>query len=384
MGAVLPMTGLAVLLATFDGAVLTLALAAIARDFHASVQDLSRLGALLAFGSLGSLPLAWLADRQGRRGIIALGVAGFGAANLVSALAPSLLVLAIVRFAAVCFESLVLSVSTALVVEETPGPYRGQAVAAITILAGAGSFLTILAYPLLAPHWRVLYVAGGIALPAAALVWRFLPEGSRWAAAEVRRSGLEVLLEAPWRRLLLVLLAASLLVAVLLQPAGFFVAFFGSTSLGLRPLSISGVVFVAGALSIPAFVLGGRLSDRFGRRGPAVVLTAATAAGVVLTFTGSVGGYVAGNALWSVLASAAVPVLGAWIGELFPTRARATSQALAALAQAGGGALGLLAVGVLSASLGLGWALLTVAAGALLGAGLLWLLPETSGEPLSD
>jgi len=183
--AVLPMTGLAVLLATFDGAVLTLALAAIAHDFRASVGDLSRLGALLALGSLGSLPLAWLADRSGRRRVIALGVAGFGAANLLSALAPSLVVLALVRFAAVCFESLVLSVSTALVVEETPSEHRGQAVAAITILAGAGTFLTVLAYPLLAPHWRVLYVAGGIALPASALVWRFLPEGGRWSAARI-------------------------------------------------------------------------------------------------------------------------------------------------------------------------------------------------------
>ena len=35
--------------------------------------------------------------------------------------------------------------------------------------------------------------------------------------------------------------------------------------------------------------------------------------------------YWVGNVLWSVLASASVPVIGAWTGELFPTQSDAES-----------------------------------------------------------
>ncbi|HXM73026.1 MAG TPA: MFS transporter, partial [Candidatus Dormibacteraeota bacterium] len=82
--------GLAVVLTAFDGSVLVLALPAIATDFHARTPDLSNLGSVLALGALGALPLATLADRFGRRRLIAIGVAGFSLANFASGLASSL------------------------------------------------------------------------------------------------------------------------------------------------------------------------------------------------------------------------------------------------------------------------------------------------------
>src|SRR5580704_13467326 len=95
--------GLAVVLTAFDGSVLVLALPAIASDFHAQIPGLSNLGSVLALGSLGALPLATLADRFGRRRLIAIGVAGFSIANFASAFAPSLTALAFIRLVAVCF-----------------------------------------------------------------------------------------------------------------------------------------------------------------------------------------------------------------------------------------------------------------------------------------
>src|SRR4030088_3551301 len=146
--------GLAVVLTAFDGSVLVLALPAVAADFHAQTPALSNLGSLLALGALGSLPLATLADRFGRRRLIAVGVAGFSIANFGSAFAPSLGSLAWLRMAAVCFEALVGSVATALIVEEAPPGRRGQAVSVLAILSGAGLLVAIIIYPILAPHWR--------------------------------------------------------------------------------------------------------------------------------------------------------------------------------------------------------------------------------------
>src|SRR6202051_3605534 len=175
--------GLAVILTAFDGSVLVLALPAIASDFNAQIPGLSNLGSVLALGSLGALPLATLADRFGRRRLIAIGVAGFSVANFASAFAPSLVGLSLIRLIAVCFEAMVGGVATALIVEEAPPGRRGQAVSVLAVLAGLGTLVTVLSYPLVAPHWRWLFLAGGIGILAAPFIWFRLPEGRTWTRA---------------------------------------------------------------------------------------------------------------------------------------------------------------------------------------------------------
>src|SRR6195256_975292 len=166
--------GLAVVLTAFDGSVLVLALPAIAADFHARTPALSNLGSVLAVGALAALPLAALADRFGRRRLIAIGVAGFSLANFASGLAPSLEVLAFLRLVAVCFEVMVGGVATALVVEEAPRERRGQAVSVLALLSGLGTGVTVVLYPLVAPHWRWLFMAGGAGALLAPFIWRLL------------------------------------------------------------------------------------------------------------------------------------------------------------------------------------------------------------------
>jgi len=175
--------GLAVVLVAFDGSVLVLALPAIASDFNARTPALSNLGSVLALGALGALPLATLADRFGRRRLIAIGVAGFSIANFASGFAPSLTALAVLRLVAVCFEVLVGGVATALIVEEAPPSMRGQAVSALAVLSGIGTGITVVSYPLLAPHWRWLFMAGGLGLLAVPMIWTRLPMWSEGAVA---------------------------------------------------------------------------------------------------------------------------------------------------------------------------------------------------------
>ena len=78
--------GAAVVLSGFQGSILVLALPAIAADYHAGIPALSGLGSILALGTLGALPLAALADRFGRRRLIAAGVAGFSIVNFASSI----------------------------------------------------------------------------------------------------------------------------------------------------------------------------------------------------------------------------------------------------------------------------------------------------------
>jgi len=376
--------GLAVVLTAFDGSVLVLALPAIAGDFHARVPALSNLGSVLALGGLGALPLATLADRFGRRRLIAVGVGGFSIANFASAFAPSLEALAVLRLIAVCFEALVGGVATALIVEEAPPGRRGLAVSVLAVLSGAGTAITVVGYPLVAPHWRWLFLAGGIGVLVAPFIWRWLPEGRVWQRARLSGSVLRLLIGPQWRRRLIVIAATTALVAVLLEPAGLLFTLFASQVLHLSPVAISALIVVSGIAGVASYLVGGYLTDRFGRRGPATALTGATAIAASLSFGSGTSGFWIGNVLWSSFASADTPVLGAWSAELFPTRARATAEAMGSVAAAAGSVVGLQAVGALSQSIGLGPAIELAGVVALAGAALLLLLPETRGAPLPD
>lgn len=376
--------GLAVVLTAFDGSVLVLALPAIEADFHAHIPGLSNLGSVLALGALGALPLATLADRFGRRRLIAVGVAGFSVANFASAFSPSLTALSVIRLVAVCFEVLVAGVATALIVEEAPPARRGQAVSVLAVLGGLGTGITVLSYPLLAPHWRWLFLAGGLGLVAAPAIWLRLPEGRTWQAVRPSGSALRLLMGGQWRRRILVLSATTALLAVLLEPAGLLFTVFANDVLHMSPAAISTLIVVSGVVGGTAYVAGGFLSDRFGRRWPGIGLTAATAIVASLSFATGIAGFVIGNVLWSAIASAATPVFGAWSAELFPTRARATAEATGSVAAAIGSVVGLQAVGALSQSMGLGRALELVGLAALAGAFLLFFLPETKQAPLPD
>src|SRR5262249_41884203 len=115
---VLVLAGPGVRLATFDSSVLVLALPAIAAELHSSVPALTELGSALALGSLAALPLSMLADRLGRRLVLASAVAGFSAANIASALAPTLFWLTAARVVAGCFETVGARVATALGIAE--------------------------------------------------------------------------------------------------------------------------------------------------------------------------------------------------------------------------------------------------------------------------
>ena len=376
--------GLAVVLSGFDGSILILALPAISAEFHATTSDISGLGSVLEIGALGALPLASLADRFGRRRVIAAGVAGFSALSFTSAFAPTLAGLAFLRLFAVAFEVLVGAVTTALIVEEAPSAHRGLAVSAIALLSGVGMGITVIAYPLLAPHWRWLFLACGVGVFAAPAIWALLPEGRTWRGVEHTQPALRVLLRRPWLRRVIVLAAMTALLNVLLQPAGLFYTVYASRTLGWSPTQISILVVVAAVAGVLSYLGGGFLTDRYGRRGPAIALTVATAAVTSLGFGAASVGFFIGIVLWSALASASTPVFGAWSGELFPTRARATAESLLQIAVALGGIAGLQFVARIATSAGLGGAIELGGVAAIAGALLLFLLPETKQQPLPE
>src|SRR5260370_39815326 len=118
-------------------------------------------------------------------------------------------------------------------------------------------------------------------------------------------------MERPWRRRLIVLSVLTALLAVRREPAGLLFTVYASRVLSMSPVAISTLIVVSGVAGALCSLVGGYLTDRFGRRGPAIALSIATAAATSLSFaTGAIRFFLA-HVLWSPFASAATPVFGA-------------------------------------------------------------------------
>ena len=366
----------AVVITAFEGSVLVIALPAVATEFNANTPALSDLGSVLAVGTLGALPLSTLAEPPCTilMPMSPLNVSPSIAASAPETSMPPENVFSRCRprtsFTNTSLEktstSSDTSAGTSMIVEEAPREHRGAAVSVLALLSGVGIFIVVVAYPLIAPHWRWLYYAGGAGLLVAPLIWWLLPESKTWQAVRVTGSALRLLMERPWRRRVAILATMTGLLAVLLEPAGLLYTVYASFILHWSTLAISILIVVSGIVGAVSYLAGGYLTDRFGRRGPAIALTVVTAAATSLSFATS------------------TPVFGAWSGELFPTRARATAEATIAVVAAVGSIAGLQAVAKLAATTGFGGAIELGGVVALAGALLLFLLPETKQQPLPE
>jgi EmrB/QacA subfamily drug resistance transporter len=133
-------------LAFVDGSVTNVALPAIRQDLDASAADLQwvinayllPLSALLLFGGTAG-------DRFGRRRVFLFGTAGFAAASLACAFAPTLEVLLGARFVQGAAAAMLMPNSLALLGSAYQGEARGKAIgtwaAATTIMAAIGPLL---------------------------------------------------------------------------------------------------------------------------------------------------------------------------------------------------------------------------------------------------
>jgi MFS family permease len=118
---------------------------------------------------------------------------------------------------------------------------------------------------------------------------------------------------------------------------------------GFSSLVLTSVFATYAFVLVPALVLFGRLSDRFGRR-PIIVagLVVACAALVLFAFATSVAWLYAARALQGLAVGMISGAATAALVELDPEANRRRAALLAGLAQAGGSALGPLAAGVLA------------------------------------
>ena len=357
-----------------------------------SVADLWVAGVYLGAG-----PALWLgrrADRQGRRNVLLLAVAGYSLCSVATALAPDIGVFVAMQFLARCFLTVQVAVAWTVAAEELPPQSRGFGFGILALASalgtGWGAILEASVISPLGASWRWIYAAS---LPLALvliLLRRSLPESERYErlVASGRAHGMaRALLEPPHRNRLL-LICGTVVFSNLTTQATVFAVDYMQTDRHLGTSAANLVLVAAGAICLPVLTGAGRLSDRLGRRPVCAAALVVQVAGITLFFNVAT----TTPLLLATLALTYVGVFGSWTTgsafgvEAFPTALRATAGAAVTMAKLVGQCASFIVSAILLRSVSNpGLVVLLLALGPLLAAVVVGrYFPETSRHELAD
>jgi SHS family lactate transporter-like MFS transporter len=315
----------------FDYFLLTFVIVAVAKDFDVGKAQVTyALFLTLAARPLGALLFGRLADRFGRRPILMLDVILFSVFELVTAFAPSLTALLILRFAFGIAMGGEWGIGASLAMESIPAKSRGVISGLLQSGYPCGFFIAALANWLLVDHigWRGLFVVGAAPALLVLYIRRKVPESKVWL--EQRRTqprmGLRESMRGQWK------LALYLMILM----AAFNMFSHGSQDMYPTFLQVnlhipagSGTAFMLTALlNIGALVGGlyfGSLSERIGRR-KAIIIAALLAIPVIplWMYGGSLLLLGLGAFLIQVMVQGAWGVVPTHLNELSPDHMRGT------------------------------------------------------------
>ena len=344
----------------------------------------SRVDTLLAFGAVA------LADRLGRRTVLAMAGLMAVLSTALGALAPSLVVLIVCQVpprGLTAAMNLIIGVHAA---EEVPSHARAWTASVLALINALGAGACVMTLPLTdlgVRGWRLSFVVPLLFLPLVVLAIRRLEESRRFLrmrAAPTRLPGTAPRLRGHGRRLAL-LATGGFLTAAFVNPAAQLQNTFLRDERGFSGSRIALFTLLTGTPAGIGVIAGGRLAERSRRIVGAVGLAVGSVL-VVLAYLS------AGWPLWAlgvvagIFSAATVPALGVYGPELFPTAVRGRANGVISVVSRAGAVTGLLTAGLLSTRLGgLGPALAVLAVGPLLLAVLvLTLYPETADRELED
>jgi len=312
-----------------------------ADDFGVSDTGVGAAGAVVRAGIILVLPLAVLADRIGRRRVIAFTAFAAPTITALGAIAPTFPLLVatqtVGRPLGLALDFLVAVVAT----EEMPRNSRAYAVSILAMASGLGAGVAVIALPLadLSPSsWRAVYVVALVWLPIAVSISRRLPETVRFQRPHIEAPPLP-------RRRFLVVGAAAFLGNLFVAPASLFQNGYLADERGFSAGLIALFTLTTATPAAVGLIIGGRLADIGGRRRIIAVGLPLTTAALVVSYS------VSGPLMWmSVFAAGTLggityPAIAVYRTELFPTGNRSRAAGLLTASALLGGIGGLLLMG---------------------------------------
>lgn len=244
----------------------------IAKGFHLSQPALARLFAWMSVSAFGSMLLARLADRVGRRLIILLSLVLAPIFALGAALAPWAWLFGFFQILISALLGGSVSSATVMLAEELPMERRARGQAFGAAASAVGGVLGYIVIPFLLKwgySWEWLFapsVAGILLAPAVA---RMLPIENSWAqhasAGSVEGSRFYDIFHPLYRRRALTLLACAALDTMAGTAVNGWLYFEAVSILGLSPDKASTLVVLGMGVGMIGFPIGAWTSERFGR-----------------------------------------------------------------------------------------------------------------------
>lgn len=319
-----------------------------AKDFGIGKFGQGIGGVVVRAGIVFALPIAFMADRVGRRRMIILAAWLAPTISSLGALAPNFPMLvgtqALGRPMGLALD-LLIAVAAA---EEMPRNSRAYALSVLAMASGLGAGIAVMGLPLAdlgRSGWRLVYVLALIWLVVAFDMKRRVPETLRFQRPHV--------IAPPLQRVRFGQIAAvSFFANVFVAPASFFQNRYLDEVRGLSATAVA--IFTIGTAT-PAglgFVVGGKLADVHGRRR---LLAATIPLGTTLlvwSFSASGVGLWLGAFGAGLIGGIGYPAFAVYRTEMFPTGNRGRAAGLITMSALVGGSFGILASGQLLDS---GW-----------------------------
>jgi len=264
----------------FDFFLMVFVVRTIAKDFGASVLDVSwAITLTLMFRPLGALVFGWLAEKYGRRPILMINILLFSFFELASAFAPSLTVFLILRALFGFAMGGEWGIGASLVMESIPAQSRGTVSGILQEGYPFGYLLASLVYGVLFNYigWRGMFVVGVAPALLVFFILSRVKESPVWRQKRERQdfAGLFMSLCKNWKRFIYVMLLMT----------GFNFFSHGTQDLyptflqvqhGLGAHTVSAILIVMNIGAIIGGVTVGMWSQRIGRR-RAIIITSLVA-----------------------------------------------------------------------------------------------------------
>ncbi len=375
-------------MAGYQGSVLTAILTYAADGWNASLAARSRSLAVLRADIVLTLLIVRAADRMGRRRTLLFSAVVSALFSSLSAITNTLWLFDVLQFVARGANTAVAILVAVFVTENLPKGKRAWGLALMIGAAAIGTGL-VLAIASVADRgrnwWRLVAIPSLVFLLAVLAVARFLRESSRFhpPTRTSREHALLPLLRLHWRRLSLVGLFTALFsfeVGPTRQLQNDYLRF----QHGFSSVAVSAFGIFSNAPGIIGLILGGRLSDRIGRKkviAVGLIGFAVGDAGLMLT---------SGRWLWvfsafgAVVGGTCLAAMGVLPTELFPTSMRATADGFSVGAGRVGGALGVLFVGEFATKNHPGPILALTTIAIWFALVVLYFIPETANQELVE
>lgn len=349
---------------------------------------------VIGIGTIVSYFLVRLADRWGRRRVLAMTILGYAAFTALTGLSRNAYEFTAFQFAGRVFLIAEWALSMVIAAEEYPAERRGFVLGVIQAFNSLGSITCAAVAPLLlsTPYgWRTVYFVGIVPLLLLAYARRGLRETKRYAdyaagRTETKRR-LTAIFRTPYRRRVFQMAVIWLLTYMCTNTVVVFWKEYAVSEAGFSDADVGKAVAIASVAALPFVFSVGRLLDRWGRRRSAVLIYGVGAVFVLLSYQLTHFWVLTVCLAFALFAAIALlALLNAFTTELFPTDMRADAFAWSNnLLGRLGYVVAPVLVGRAAESVGWGNAVSTTAVTLVIAlALLLWWLPETGRKELEE